>query len=99
MYLCVCNAITDQQADWAVRERGADSAEAVFTALGTRPDCERCLDFMEAAVLRIRAGEPVMALVGDSLATPWGCRSRCRPVEGSAAPALDHAVPAMGLAS
>lgn len=92
MYLCVCNAITDRQADWAVRERGADSAEAVFTALGTRPDCERCLGFMEEAVLRIRAGEPVVAMTGDPLATPWGCRGRCRPVQ-------DSAEPAMGLAS
>jgi len=92
MYLCVCNAITDRQADWAVRERGADSAEAVFTALGARPDCERCLDFMEAAVLRIRAGEPVMAVAGDPLATPWGCRGRCRPAGVSAERA-------MGLAS
>ena len=29
MYLCVCNAITEDQVAWAVRERGADSVEAV----------------------------------------------------------------------
>jgi bacterioferritin-associated ferredoxin len=92
MFLCLCHAITDDQAAWAVRERGAASAEGVFEALGARPDCRRCLDFMEEAVLQIRAGEPVVAQVEDALATPWGCRGRCRPAWGSPAPA-------MGLAS
>jgi bacterioferritin-associated ferredoxin len=92
MFLCVCNAITDDQAAWAVSERGAQDAEEVFAALGSRPDCQRCLAFMEAAVLQIRAGKPVRVAGDDALATPWGCRGRCRPVWGPS-------VPAMGLAS
>jgi bacterioferritin-associated ferredoxin len=91
MFLCVCNAITEDQAAWAVRERGADSAEAVFQALGARPDCRRCLDGMADAVLAIRAGQPVR-VVEDPLAGPWTCGGRCRPAWGSPAPA-------MGLAS
>jgi bacterioferritin-associated ferredoxin len=84
MFLCVCNAITDDQVEWAVRERGAESVAAVFEALEARPDCRRCLGFMEEAVLAIRAGEPVR--VGhDPLATPWGCRGRCRPAWGGVA--------------
>lgn len=81
MYLCVCNAITEDQVAWAVRERGAASVEAVFHALGAQPDCGRCLGAMGEAVLAIRAGEPVQVAL-DPLATPWGCRGRCRPVWG-----------------
>ena len=81
MYLCVCNAITEDQVVWAVRERGAGSVEAVFEALSARPDCGRCLETMGEAVLAIRAGEPVRVSL-DPLATPWGCRGRCRPAWG-----------------
>ncbi|WP_257310655.1 (2Fe-2S)-binding protein [Geothrix fuzhouensis] len=84
MFLCVCNAITDDQVVWAVRERGAESVAAVFEALEARPDCGRCQDAMAEAVLAIRSGEPVR--VGhDPMATPWGCRGRCRPAWGQAA--------------
>lgn len=84
MFLCVCNAITEDQVVWAVRERGAATVEAVFEALEAKPDCGRCLGAMAEAVLAIRAGEPVR--VGtDPLATPWGCRGRCQPVWGAPA--------------
>lgn len=64
-----------------MRERGAEPVAAVFAALAAKPDCGRCLGAMAEAVLAIRAGEPVR--VGqDPLATPWGCRGRCRPVWG-----------------
>jgi bacterioferritin-associated ferredoxin len=88
MYLCVCNAITDDQVQWAVAVRGAASAEAVFRVLEARPDCQRCVGSLEEAVLAIRAGEPVRAQVGEAGATPWGCRGRCRPVWGVPAPAV-----------
>lgn len=83
MYLCVCNAITEAQVVWAVRERGAASVAAVFDALEAEPDCGRCLGAMAEAVLAIRAGEPVR-VGADPLATPWGCRGRCRPSWGPA---------------
>jgi len=81
MFLCVCNAITEDQVTWAVRERGAESVAAVFEALEAKPDCGRCLGAMAEAVLAIRAGEPVGVAL-DPLATPWGCRGRCRPAWG-----------------
>lgn len=81
MYLCVCNAITEEQVVWAVRERGAASVAAVFETLEAEPDCGRCLEAMAEAILAIRAGEPVQVGL-DPLATPWGCRGRCRPVWG-----------------
>ncbi|WP_257306930.1 (2Fe-2S)-binding protein [Geothrix campi] len=84
MFLCVCNAITEDQVVWAVRERGAESVAAVFEALAAKPDCGRCLGAMAEAVLAIRAGEPVR-VAQDPLATPWGCRGRCRPTWGEAA--------------
>lgn len=84
MYLCVCNAITEDQVTWAVRERGADSVAEVFAALDAAPDCGRCLGAMAEAVLAIRAGEPVGVAL-DPLATPWGCRGRCKPAWGTPA--------------
>ena len=81
MFLCVCNAITEAQVTWAVRERGAATVAAVFETLGAEPDCGRCLGAMAEAVLAIRAGEPV-GVAADPLATPWGCRGRCRPSWG-----------------
>jgi bacterioferritin-associated ferredoxin len=84
MFLCVCNAITDDQVEWAVRERGATSVAEVFETLAAKPDCGRCLGAMAEAVLAIRAGEPVR--VGhDPLATPWGCPGRCKPAWGAPA--------------
>jgi bacterioferritin-associated ferredoxin len=87
MFLCVCNAITEDQVVWAVRERGADSVAAVFKVLAAKPDCGRCLGAMAEAVLAIRAGEPVGVAADpalEPLATPWGCRGRCRPTWGPA---------------
>lgn len=78
MFLCVCNAITEAQVVWAVGERGAGSLEAVLETLEAKPDCGRCLEAMAEAVLAIRAGEPVGVTL-DPVATPWGCRGRCRP--------------------
>ena len=92
MFLCVCNAITDDQVEWAVHVRGADSAEAVFQALAARPDCRRCEALLEEAVLSIRAGEAIQVVDQEAEVTPWGCRGRCRPGWGASSPA-------MGLAS
>jgi len=86
MYLCICNAITEDQVAWAVRERGAESVGAVFDALGAKPDCGRCLGAMAEAVLAIRAGEPVAVAPDpamDPRVTPWGCPGRCRPAWGA----------------
>ncbi len=91
MFLCVCSAITEDQVEWAVRVRGADSVEGVFQALDARPDCGRCQAFLEERVLAIRAGERVRVTGLDEGTTPWGCRGRCRPAWTTPAASMDLA--------
>jgi len=50
MYICVCNAIRDSELREAARRCPGD-ADAVYEALGCRPQCGQCLD--EAAELLI----------------------------------------------
>lgn len=46
MYICVCNAIRDCELRRAARLCPGD-AEAVYAALGKRPNCGQCLDDAE----------------------------------------------------
>lgn len=50
MYICVCNAIRDSELREAARRLPGDP-DAVYEALGCRPQCGQCLD--EAAELLI----------------------------------------------
>ena len=50
MYICICNAIREADLRSAARECGGD-ADAVYEALGHRPQCGQCLD--EAAEMLI----------------------------------------------
>ena len=43
MYVCVCNAIRETELRRAAA-RCAGDAEAVYAALGARPNCGQCLD-------------------------------------------------------
>ena len=43
MYVCICNAIRECDLRAAARCTGGD-AEAVYEALGKRPNCRQCLD-------------------------------------------------------
>ena len=43
MYVCICNAIRECDLRKAARCHGG-SAEAVYEALGKRPNCRQCLD-------------------------------------------------------
>ena len=43
MYVCICNAIRETDLRNAARECGGD-ADAVYEALGHRPQCGQCLD-------------------------------------------------------
>ncbi len=47
MYVCVCNAIRESDLRRAARHC-AGGAEAVYAALGKRPNCGQCLDEAEA---------------------------------------------------
>jgi bacterioferritin-associated ferredoxin len=43
MYVCVCNAIRECEFRRAARHNGGD-AEAVYVAMGKRPQCGQCLE-------------------------------------------------------
>ena len=43
MYVCICNAIRESDLRRAARRCGGD-AEAVYAAIGKRPNCRQCLD-------------------------------------------------------
>lgn len=60
MYVCVCNAIRECELRRAARLVPGD-AEAVYAALGKRPDCRTCLDEAEAIVVEERAATPLRA--------------------------------------
>ncbi len=60
MYICVCNAIRECELRRAARLVPGD-AEAVYAALGKRPDCRTCLDEAEAIVTEERDATPVPA--------------------------------------
>ena len=46
MYTCVCNAIRENELRRAARHVSGD-AEAVYAALGKRPNCGQCLEDAE----------------------------------------------------
>lgn len=54
MFLCVCNAIRDNEFRGAARACSGD-ADAVYETLGKRPLCGQCLD--EAAEILIEERE------------------------------------------
>ena len=43
MYVCICNAIRETELRSAARRCPGD-ADAVYAALGKRPQCAQCLD-------------------------------------------------------
>jgi bacterioferritin-associated ferredoxin len=43
MYVCICNAIRESDLREAARCNAGD-AEAVYEALGKRPNCRQCLE-------------------------------------------------------
>lgn len=54
MYVCICNAIRESDLRCAARRCPGD-ADAVYAALGKRPQCAQCLD--EAAEILIEERE------------------------------------------
>jgi len=50
MYICICNAIREDELRAAARANPGD-ADAIYEQLGKRPQCGQCLD--EAAMLLI----------------------------------------------
>ena len=62
MYVCICNAIRECELRRVARQTCGD-AEAVYAALGKRPNCGSCLDDADAILFEERemAMEPVYA--------------------------------------
>lgn len=53
MYVCICNAIRDCELRRAARLCPGD-AEAVYAALGKRPNCGQCLEEAESILFEER---------------------------------------------
>lgn len=53
MYVCICNAIRESELRRAAIRAGGD-AEAVYAALGKRPNCGTCLADADAIVFEER---------------------------------------------
>ena len=53
MYVCICNAIRESELRRAARCCGGD-AEAVYAAIGKRPDCRQCLDEADEVIFEER---------------------------------------------
>lgn len=55
MYVCICNAIRETTLRDAAR-RCCGGADAVYAALGKRPQCGQCLDDAAEILIEERAG-------------------------------------------
>ena len=62
MYVCVCNAIRECEFRHATR-RVAGDAEAVYEALGKRPQCGSCLEEADMMLAEERACDRRLTLV------------------------------------
>ena len=67
MYVCVCNAVTDNDIRGAV-EQGADTLEALSERLKVATCCGRCADcarhVLHQAMADSRLANPALALAG-----------------------------------
>lgn len=61
MYICVCNAIRECELREAARRCPGD-ADAVYEALGCRPQCGQCLDEAAELLIAERAAAPLQGL-------------------------------------
>jgi len=55
MYVCVCNALREDDITAAAVEMPHASAEEVYEALGAQPDCGTCLIFAQHVLEKARA--------------------------------------------
>jgi bacterioferritin-associated ferredoxin len=62
MYVCVCNAIRECEFRHAAR-RVAGDAEAVYAAMGKRPQCGSCLEDADLLLAEERACDRRLSLV------------------------------------
>jgi bacterioferritin-associated ferredoxin len=62
MYVCICNAIRESEFSHACREVDGD-VEAVYAALGKRPQCGSCLEEADTMLAEERACDRRLVLV------------------------------------
>lgn len=53
MYVCICNAIRENELR-RIAPHSSGDAEAVFAAMGKRPNCGSCLDDADAILFEER---------------------------------------------
>jgi bacterioferritin-associated ferredoxin len=58
MYLCLCNAISEREAERVVAS-GARKLAQVYAALGARPQCGQCKHALKELLGRCAAGDEV----------------------------------------
>ena len=56
MYICVCNAVKEQEVRDLARQFPGDSVEQLYARLGIEVDCGSCLSFADGVVDAARAG-------------------------------------------
>ena len=62
MYICICNAIREDDLRAAARKHDGD-ADAVYEALGKRPQCGSCLDDAATILIEERLAAATARLV------------------------------------
>jgi len=50
MIICLCNNISEKEIEDAI-ERGSTKATDVYDALGCKPQCGSCMDFIKDKIL------------------------------------------------
>ena len=55
MYICVCNAVKEQDVRDLARQFPGDSVEQLYARLGIEVDCGSCLSFADCVVDEARA--------------------------------------------
>ena len=58
MYICICNAIRDNELEDAARKVGG-TAHDIYRALGCTPQCGQCLEDADDVIDSARVGECV----------------------------------------
>ncbi|MEU5883163.1 (2Fe-2S)-binding protein [Spirillospora sp. NPDC047279] len=68
MYVCICNAVTEDDVRGCMAEGGCTTAKDVRTACGMKPGCGSCTRRLHALVSEFRtASELVDAMTGGPL--------------------------------
>jgi bacterioferritin-associated ferredoxin len=60
MYVCLCNAITDNE--FHAHAKGEGTVSAVYRSLGRKPECGKCVPYVRQLLQRvIETGRPAVA--------------------------------------